>query len=156
MLPIMQREMVYRQKWVDEATFADSLLVTQSLPGPLALNNAIIIGRHLRGAAGGLTAALGVVTPSFLIILFIVAFIFPSFRENIYLQAIFYGLRPAVVALVAAAAYRLGSKLIRDWQSTLIMAILLSAALFFGLHPILLLVAAGLMGLLFFRKTKQD
>lgn len=151
LLPMIQREIVYRHRWVDSTAFMDVLVVTQSLPGPLALNSAIIIGRRLRGTAGGLTAALGIVLPSFLIILILVAFLLPLVQGNPYVQAVFYGLRAAVVALVAAAAWKLGRELVRDWQSGVILALLLAPGLVLGLHPIIMLAAGGLLGLILFR-----
>lgn len=152
MLPVIQREVVYKQKWVDQAVFFDSLIITQSIPGPLALNNAIIIGQRLRGLRGGLIAALGVITPSILIILAIVAFFLPYFQDNSYVQAVFYGLRPAMVALITAAAINLGREMLRGWASVLLAVILLAAALLFKIHPIAILLSGGLIGLILFRK----
>jgi chromate transporter len=154
MLPVIQREVVTRQKWVDHAVFFDSLIITQSIPGPLALNNSIIIGQRLRGLRGGLTAALGVITPSILIILAIVAFFLPYFQDNVYVQAVFYGLRPAVVALITAAAFNLAREMLRGWASALLAAALLAAALLFQLHPIAILVGGGFIGLLLFRNRE--
>ncbi len=151
MLPVIQREVVHKQKWVDQAIFFDSLIVTQSIPGPLALNNSIIIGQRLRGLRGGLTAALGVITPSILIILAIVALFLPYYQDNVYVQAIFYGLRPAVVALITAAAFNLAREMLRGWASVLLAAVLLAAALLFKVHPIAILVGGGLIGLILFR-----
>jgi chromate transporter len=151
MLPVIQREVVYRQKWVDQAVFLDSLIITQSIPGPLALNNSIIIGQRLRGLRGGLTAALGVTIPSILVILTIVAFFLPYFQEFVYVQAVFYGLRPAVVALITAAAFNLSREMLRGWASALLAAALLAAALFLRIHPIAILVGGGITGLILFR-----
>jgi chromate transporter len=151
-LPVIQREVVVARKWVDQAFFFDTLIITQSMPGALALNSSIQIGMHLRGVAGGLLAALGVITPSVLIILGIVALVLPVYRDNLYVQAVFYGLRPAVVALIAAAAFHLGRELVRGWISAALAAALLAAAVLLGLHPIAIMVAGGLAGLIFFRK----
>jgi chromate transporter len=154
-LPIIQREIVYRLEWVDEGAFMDILIITQSLPGPLALNCSIIVGRRLRGTLGGLTAALGIVLPSFLIILLLAAFLLPVVWNNEFVQAIFYGLRPAVVALVAAAACDLGRKFVKDRLSLSILVLLLAVSLVFHLQPVLILALGALLGLFFFRKSKQ-
>lgn len=152
MLPVIQREVVSRQKWVDQTVFFDTLIVTQSIPGPLALNNAIILGQRMRGLRGGLMAALGIVTPSILIILAIVAYFLPYFQQNVYVQAVFYGLRPAVVALITAAAFNLAREMLRGWASALLAVILLAVALLFNVHPIAILVSGGLIGLILFRR----
>lgn len=155
-LPMIQQEIVDRQNWVDASTFMDALVITQSLPGPFALNCAIIIGRRLRGTAGGLIAALGIVLPSFLIILFLVAFFLPLLRHNPYVQAIFYGVRATVVALVGAAAWKLGRTHMRNWQSRAILVMLLIPAFWFGLHPIAVLAIGALLGLVLFHWPDRD
>lgn len=154
MLPVIQREVVTRRKWVEHPAFFDMLVITQSVPGQLALNSAIQVGVHLRGIPGGLIAALGVTLPSVLIILAIAAFLFSVYRELIYVQAIFYGLRPAVVALIAAAALNMAREMLRGWSSAGLAAVLLAVALFFQLHPIAVLLAGGLAGLILFRKKE--
>jgi len=152
-LPILQREIVYRLKWVDGGAFMDILIITQSLPGPLALNCSILVGRRLRGTVGGLIAALGIVLPSFLIILLLAAFLLPVVWNNEFVQAIFYGLRPAVVALVAAAACNLGREFVKDRFSLGILVLLLAVSLAFHLHPVLILALGALLGLFLFRKS---
>lgn len=153
-LPVIQREVVVNRKWVDRDFFFNTLIITQSMPGALALNSSIQIGMHLRGIPGGLLAALGVITPSVLIILSIVAFFLPVYQHNQYVQAVFYGLRPAVVALIAAAAFNLGREMLRGWTSLCLAAALLAAALLLKIHPIAVLVAGGLAGLILFRKKE--
>ncbi len=153
-LPVIQREVVVTRKWVDRAFFFDTLIITQSMPGALALNSSIQIGMHLRGLPGGILAALGAITPSVLIILSIVGLFLPVYRDNSYVQAVFYGLRPAVVALIAAAAFHLGQELIRGWTSITLAAVLLAAAVLLNIHPIAILLAGGLAGLILFRKRE--
>ncbi|MGI6586083.1 MAG: chromate transporter, partial [Lutisporaceae bacterium] len=80
MLPIIQREVVGNKKWLGEEEFLDSIAVTNSLPGPLAINCATFVGYRTAGYAGAAAAALGAVMPSFLIIL-VIAIFFASFRE---------------------------------------------------------------------------
>ncbi len=154
MLPVIQREVVHRHKWLKQSVFFDSLIVTQSIPGPLALNNAIIIGQRLRGFSGGIIAALGVITPSVLVILAVVSFFFPYFRHNTYVQAVFYGLRPAVVALITAAALNLARELLRSWASAILAAVLLAVNLLFEIHPIVIMLIGGLAGLVIFWKRE--
>ncbi|MEW5783755.1 MAG: chromate transporter [Bacillota bacterium] len=151
-LPVIQREAIVKHKWVDRDTFFDILIITQSMPGALALNSAIQIGMRLRGVSGGVIAALGVITPSVLIILLIVALFLPVYRDNVYVQAIFYGLRPAVVALIAAAAFSLGREMLRGWISAVMAAVLLAATVLLRIHPIAVLVIGGAAGLILFRK----
>ena len=154
MLPIIQREVVDRREWVDENLFIDIIVLAQSLPGAIALNSAIQIGMRLRGILGGLLAALGIIVPSVAVVLTLVAFFLPVLQDNVYLQAIFSGLRPAVVALIAAAVVGLGRNIFDNWISFSLAAALLAAALLLKLHPIIILLAGGLAGLLFSREKR--
>ena len=152
-LPIIQKEIIHRLKWVDADTFMDALIVTQSLPGSVALSCSIIIGRRLRGTAGGLVAALGIVIPSFLTILLLAALLLPVVKESKFVEAVFYGLRPAVAALVASVAWGLGKEFIKNRFTMIIFVLLLIASLGFCLHPIFILVLGALLGLFFFPKN---
>ncbi|MDW7739651.1 MAG: chromate transporter [Bacillota bacterium] len=146
-LPVIQREVVENRKWVSHSTFSDILIITQGMPGQLALNSAIQIGIRLRGNIGGLVAALGVTAPSVIILLIIAAWLYPLVRDNIYVQAAFYGLRPAVVALIAYAAIKMGRGILHGWRGVLLCAVLLVIAIITRIHPILVLVAGGVAGL---------
>jgi len=151
-LPVIQQEVVYKHKWVSQTVFSDILIITQGMPGQLALNSAIQIGVRLRGTAGGLVAALGVTAPSVIILLVIASWLYPLVRDNIYIQAAFYGLRPAVVALIAFAAIKMGREILSGWRGIVLCVVLLAVAILTKLHPILVLVAGGLAGLILYRK----
>ena len=151
-LPVIQQEVVKNRKWVTQADFSDILIVTQGMPGQLALNSAIQIGIRLRGTVGGLVAALGVTAPSVIILLAIAAYFYPLIRDNVYVQAIFYGLRPAVVALIAAAAVKMGREILHGWSGIILCAALLAFAIISGIHPILVLSIGGLAGLVVCRR----
>ncbi len=152
MLPIIEREVCARRKWVSEEHFFDLLVVAQSLPGAIALNSSIQIGMRLRGIAGGILAALGVIIPSVAVILALAAYFLPLFRDNVYLKAIFYGLRPAVVALIGAAVVNLGRSVFRHWSDIALAGALLAAALLLKIHPVIILLGGGLSGLILFRR----
>jgi len=151
-LPVIQQEIVVKRKWVSQTAFSDILIITQGMPGQLALNSAIQIGVRLRGTAGGLIAALGVTAPSVVILLAIAAYFYPLLRDNVYVQAVFYGLRPAVVALIAAAAIRMGREILYGWSGLILCALLLAVSIISGIHPILVLLLGGLAGLVVCRR----
>ncbi len=152
-LPVIQQEVVENKKWVTQKDFADILIITQGMPGQLALNSAIQIGIRLRGNAGGLIGALGVTAPSVIILLIIAAFIYPVVRHNEYVQAVFYGIRPAVVALIAAAAIKMGREILQGWKAVVLCAVLLVVAIVSQVHPILVLLIGGLAGLILSRRN---
>ena len=141
MVPIIQREVIDRRGWVDRDEFIELLTLAQSAPGPIALNTSVFVGYKVRGYAGALAALLGVVVPAFTVIL-IVAIYFAQFRENVYVNAAFKGMRPAVVALIVSPIVSL-SRGMGAWKYALAAAV----ALFVwwsGVSPIwLIIVAAG-------------
>ena len=122
------------------------------MPGQLALNSAIQIGMILRGTTGGIIAALGVTLPSVVIILMVAIIFYPKFYDNQYTQAVFYGIRPAVVALIAAAGIKMGQKILFGLKGVILCALLLLTALITGVHPIITMLAGGLLGLIMCRE----
>ena len=99
MISIIEKEIVEIKKWISKEDFVDLLAVSQTLPGILAVNISIATGNKLRGSKGAVTAALGTILPSFLLILCIAVF-FRKMYDNQYMISIFNGIRPAVVALI--------------------------------------------------------
>ena len=106
MLPLIQREVVDRKGWIDEEEFLNMIALAQAAPGLIAVNSAIFIGWRVGGWRGVCGAVLGAVLPSFLIILAI-AMVFQDWKEIPAVEAAFKGIRPAVVALIAAPLVKL-------------------------------------------------
>lgn len=145
MLPLIQREVIESGRWgIDKKEFLDLLTLAQTVPGPIALNTAVFIGYKRRGYAGAVATALGIVVPSFVIILAI-AILFADIRHNPVVEAAFKGMRPAVVALIVVPVIALAKGM--HW--TMLGVIVLSALAVWGLgwSPIYLLIAAALLGI---------
>lgn len=153
MIPLIVEEVVNKRKWIDREAFLDLLAVAQTIPGVFAVNMSINIGYRLRKTRGAVTCALGCVLPSFLIILAIALF-FHSFRDNKTMEAIFKGIRPAVVALIAAPCI----KLARSARITLSNVWLpVGAALLIwllGVSPVYIILAVGIGGYMYGRYVK--
>lgn len=107
MLPLIQREVVDRG-WLSKEDFIDLFSVAQSLPGIFAVNISIFVGYKLKKNMGSVVCALGTILPSFLIILLIATF-FTQVQDNEWVEKIFKGLRPAVVALICSSLYYYGT-----------------------------------------------
>ncbi|MBQ8423231.1 MAG: chromate transporter [Coprobacter sp.] len=107
MVPIIEEALVDKKGWISRDDFVDTLALSQSASGILAVNISIVTGYRIAALPGAISAALGTVMPSFLIIL-IIAMFFTRFSENAVVERIFKGIRPAVVALIAAPVFRLG------------------------------------------------
>ena len=105
MVPLIEKEVVDRRAWIDREEFLDLLTLAQTSPGPLALNTAVFVGYKIDRYRGAFSSVLGVVVPSFVIIL-LVALFFVSFEHEPVVEAVFKGMRPAVVALILVALSR--------------------------------------------------
>ena len=119
MLPLIQREVVDRKGWIDEEEFLNMIALAQAAPGLIAVNSAIFIGWRVGGWKGVCGAVLGAVLPSFLIILAI-AMVFQEWKEYPAVEAAFKGIRPAVVALIAAPLFKMAKSAKISWHTALI------------------------------------
>lgn len=148
MIPIIEAEVVDKYKWVDKEQFIDLIAVSQSCPGVFAINVSTFIGYKLKGTKGAICTTLGTALPSFLIILAIAMF-FSQFEDNKIVAAMFRGIRPAVVALIAAPTFNLAKSahisLTNCWIP--IAAALLIWAL--KVNPVVIIIAAGVGGYLY-------
>ena len=145
MVPIMEKEIVDRKGWLTREEFMDILIVAQSTPGLFAINMASHIGNKARGVLGGVIGSLGVALPSIVVILLIAMF-FRTFKDNIYIEKIFMGIRPAVVALIAAPCFsmaRTAKISIYNLWIPVVACVLITA---FGVSPIWIILVAGLAG----------
>ncbi|MBO4249680.1 MAG: chromate transporter [Paludibacteraceae bacterium] len=119
MLPLIQREVVDNKKWIDEQEFLNMIALAQAAPGLIAVNSAVFIGWRVGGWRGVCGAVLGAVLPSFVIILAI-AMVFTDWKELPAVEAVFKGVRPAVVALIAAPLVKLAKSAKINWLTALI------------------------------------
>ncbi len=106
MIPLVREEVVNRKKWIEDEEFLNMLALAQSAPGVMAVNAAIFIGYKMRGWKGVVCTVAGSILPSFVIILLITT-VFTRFRDYPLVEAAFRGIRPAVVALIAAPLYKM-------------------------------------------------
>lgn len=158
MLPLIQEE-VTAHRWLEPSQLVDFVAVSESTPGPFAVNIATYVGAETGGLFGAVCATLGVVLPSFLIIL-IVAKCFARFQASRIVRGCMTGLRPAVVGLIGAAAVSvagtvffpdgfLKASLLRPSFFAAAVIFLLSAVLAFKkVHPILIIVLSAALGIL--------
>ena len=154
MIPLIEHYVVERNKWVEKEEFLDLLALAQSAPGVFAVNIARFIGYKLRGLKGAIFASLGSALPSVVCILLIAIF-FRTFRENQIVEYVFRGIRPAVVALVAAPVFSV-AKTAKITYTTVwipIVAALLIVAL--GVSPIYIIPAALIAGFLYGKFTAK-
>lgn len=145
MVPIIEDQIVIKRKWLSQEDFIDLLAVAQSAPGILAVNISIFIGYKLKGFKGAVISTLGSVLPSFLIILSIAMF-FQTFKDNTYVEKAFKGIRPAVVALIAAPTFTMAKSAKISRYNIWIPIVSALLIWLLGVSPIWIIICAGSMG----------
>lgn len=153
MIPVIAHQ-VEAHQWMTNSDFTDIIAVAGMSPGPIGTNSAIFVGYRVEGLAGAIMAAAGMTLPSFLIIIAVAAF-FARMNENRYVQSAFYGLRAAVTGLILYGAVRfaesngmIGSGFnMQTAAAFVIFAGSLVALLYYKIHPLRLIVVAGLVGI---------
>ena len=154
MIPLMEQEIVDRRGWLSREEFLNQLALSQSMPGVLAVNMATGLGYRLRGLRGAFSAIAGnIVMP----VLFIItlAMLFRHFRDNPFVERFFMGVRPAVVALIAAPVFRLAQSA-KVTLATCWIPILAALLIWlFDVSPILVILAAVVLGFVYGRMKKQ-
>ncbi|MDO5477962.1 MAG: chromate transporter [Clostridia bacterium] len=164
MLPLIQST-VLEKGWMPHEQLVDFVAISESTPGPFAINIATYIGAERCGVLGSVCATLGVVMPSFIIIL-LVARVYEKFNSNRIVKGVMIGLKPAVIGLIASAVLTIGKTvLIPDvttfmgvFSKDILSLELLCSLIIFALglflilkkkaHPILVIVISALLGIL--------
>lgn len=148
--------------WFSAAEIADMLAVSESTPGPIGVNMATFAGYKVDGVVGAVTATMGLVTPSVIVILLVALFL-KSFRNSPVVESVFYGLRPASSAMIAAAGLTVVTTTLVhpgnpgwsffDWKAIVLAAVLLVLTRWVKptkkLHPILFILASAVIGVVF-------
>ena len=159
MVPLIQAE-VERMGWLTSEELIDFIAVSESTPGPLAVNMATFVGVRTAGVPGALCATLGVCLPSFVIILLVAKF-FQKFKESLAVKGAMSGLKPAVIGLIAAAFVSVSKTVFFSGEISVsvftgidfwiaLCIFILTAVLSFKkkIHPIVLIVLAAALGII--------
>ncbi|MBU5483660.1 chromate transporter [Clostridium sp. MSJ-11] len=149
MLPLIEREIVNNKGWITFTEFTDIIGISQMTPGPIAINSATFVGYKIGGIWGSIFATLGVVSFSFLLISIAIHYII-KFKESKVMKASLMGMRPALIGLIIAAFLSLAKESYKDFKSIIISLIVAVMLLSKKIHPILVIVAAGILGIIFY------
>lgn len=144
MIPIIENEVVDRRGWIRREDFLTLLTLAQSAPGPISLNTSVFVGYKVAGVWGAFLAVLGVVLPCFLIMLAVITG-YSCLKENSYISAAFKGMRPVVVALMAAPLLRFCRSL--DWVGYLVALLVGTAIWYYKFSAVWLLLISMAVGL---------
>lgn len=155
MLQLIREEIVSKHKWMTDEEFIDLFAVAQSLPGVFAVNISIFVGYRLQGFWGACVCALGTTLPSMLIILLIAMYL-TQFRENPYVEKVFKGIRPAVVALIATPVASTWKTMKLGWKKVWIPALSAILIWYLGVNPVTIIIIAGFLGWLYVTFIKSQ
>src|SRR5256886_932060 len=144
-IAIMQTELVEKKRWISQSRFLHALNFCMLLPGPEAQQLAIYVGWLLHKTWGGIVAGAFFVIPS-IFVLWTLSFIYAAYGSVPWIAAIFYGLKPIVVAIVAAAVIRIGRKALKNERLWSIAALAFVAIYFFHAPFPAIIIGAGLIG----------
>lgn len=149
-LPLIEKEIVNNLHWLTHKEFLEVVTISQLTPGPIAINAATFVGYKVGGVIGSAVATISVCLPPVILVLIVVRFL-KRFEANIWVNSVIKGLRPAVVALIASAAYSLvkggGITEVKGLVIAIISFIILRTK---KLDPILVLILAGIVGIIIY------
>lgn len=140
MIPLIQVEVVDKRHWLDEKEFLNMLALAQAAPGVIAVNFAILIGQRIYGWRGIIATVTGAILPSFICIL-LLATLFRHYGHLPLLEAIFKGVRPVVVAIIAGTVIKMGIQAQLSWYSIPIPLIALVLIWLANISPIWVILA---------------
>ncbi|GAB2539445.1 chromate transporter [Gracilibacillus alcaliphilus] len=146
MIPLMEKEVVEKRKWINPQEIGEIFAIAQSVPGAIAINSAIFIGYRLAGVLGAIAAMIGILLPTFLIVIAL-SILFIFVKDNPYMEAAFTGIRAAVVAMILFAAYKIGLTAVYDKTTLVIMIVTAVILLFLQVHPVAVILAGIALGI---------
>jgi chromate transporter len=154
MLALLHTEYVQKRRWVSQEEFDEAVMVGQIMPGPVVVDAVTHMGYRLRGWMGALVSVVSFILPSFLLMLAL-TLAYTNYGGIPQFAGIFKGLGAGVVAVIAAAAWRMGKPHLKDLRSAGLMLGALLALLLLQANVVLLVVLAGMAGLLLFRRPSD-
>ena len=147
MIPIIEKEMVEKHKWIKSEDILDIFAIAESTPGPIAINSATFIGYKIGGVFGSFCATFGVVLPSFVIIS-IISLVLREFSDIKAVQYAFNGIRAGVLALIIKALVSMYKKAPKGLFSYIIMCASFLLAAFTDINVIFVIIGCGVAGLI--------
>lgn len=154
MLPIMQEEFVDKRKFLTKAEIVDVFALAQSIPGVIAVNTSLLTGFKIAGIFGGIMAGIGVMMPSFIIIL-IIAPIFERVQNLEYVNKAFLGIKGAIAALILLSAYDMGKSVLKNKFTALLFILSFILVVFLNFNVIYTLLLSAFLGWVYYLISKK-
>lgn len=147
MIPLIQKEIGEKHKWITDDDLLDIIAIAESTPGPIAINAATFVGYKTCGFWGAFFSTLGVVLPSFVIII-IISYLLRGFAHIPAVKYAFYGIRAGVLALIVKALWSMYRQCPKNLISYIIMALAFAVAVIFDINVIYIIIGCALTGLI--------
>lgn len=148
MIPQLQHVVVKEKGWLEDDEMIDCIAISQALPGIIAINAATYIGMKVKGFRGALSATLGVITPSFMIIILVVT-VLDSIGDNSYIQGAFTGVKAAVCGLILVTVIKMGKKILRSVFAWILAILTFIAIVLFGINAIWAILVGAVLGVIY-------
>ena len=148
MIPVIQREIVDKKGWLIKDDLLEMLAVSESTPGPIAINSATFVGYRIGGIGGAFFSTLGVVLPAFVIIS-LLSFVLDAFSHIKEVKYAFMGIRAGVLALILKAALSMFLQCKKDIFSLFIMVSAFILVAVFSISPVFIILGCALLGIIF-------
>lgn len=157
MISLIEKEVIEKKKWISNDDMLEIIAISETTPGPIAINCATFVGYKVGGFLGAFGATLGTVLPSFTIIL-LISLILNEFQQNKTVQYAFFGIRAGVLALIIKALFTMYKASKKSLFSYLMMLLAFLLTAFFKVNVLLVIVACGFSGVLFtfFQKRRGE
>ena len=148
-ISLMQKIFVDKLKWISQDEMMDYISIAQSAPGVIAVNTSLLVGYHIGGILGSVTAILGTITPP-IIIISIISIFYNAFKENIYISAVLKGMQAGVAAVIFDVFATMGKDVLKgkDYLNFIVMIISFVSIFFFKINILWIFIACGTIGII--------
>ena len=148
MIPLIQQQIVEKKKWITDDDILEIIAIAESTPGPIAINSATFVGYKVAGFFGSFFATLGVVLPSFVIIL-LISFVLRNFTEYQAVKYAFYGIRAGVLALLVKALWTMYAKIKKNAIGYILMALAFIVVAFLDINVLYVIAGCAVVGIIY-------
>lgn len=156
-VPLMRKKFVEELKWIDEEEMLNLVAISQSAPGPIAVNTSIMVGYRVAGVFGSFVTILGTVLPP-LIIITVIAQFYTAFKTNKIVNAMLFGMRAGVAAVILDVIIKMVKDILKTKNkvSIMIMIVALVMAVVFNVNAALIIILSGAFGAFYYNFYKKE
>lgn len=147
MIPLIEKEVVEKRKWIKSEDIVDVFAVVESVPGAIAINSATFIGFRIAGVRGALAAMIGILMPTFAIII-LLALLHQMLKSNPIVDAAFQSIRASIVALIIYAGIKIGKTAVVDLTTVILTIITIFILFMVEFHPVVIILSGILVGII--------